>query len=250
MKLRAVVRAAAPQWLLRRLHVWRARRHAQTFGRLPIADAFDRVYAQAVWGESADEASGSGSYGTWASECVAFVESLVAAHGLRSAVGVGCGDFNVGARLCALFERYEALDVSRVIIERNRRRFGHLRNVRFSVVDATREPLPRADLVMVRQVLQHLSNAQIEPVLRNAQTCGARLIVVAEHAIEPSAVTEYNVDLQTHSPGTRLAFRSCVRIDKPPLERPARCVRSIPADRPVLHGLAESLDVCLLEGGS
>jgi len=250
MRIRELVRAAAPEWLLRQVQRWRAHRHARTFGRLPIGEAFDRIYAQGLWGDGEAEPSGSGSYGDWAREYVAFVRSQVALHGARTAVDIGCGDFNIGAQLCDMFERYEAIDVSRVIIERNEARFGHLRNVRFSVLDATRDRLPQADLVMFRQVLQHLSNAQIEAALRNAEACGARLIVVAEHALAPEAVAAYNLDLLTHSPSTRLALRSCVRIDRAPFDRPARLARSIPADRPVLRNVPESLDIFVIERGA
>lgn len=247
MSLRSLLRAAAPEWVLRRLHRWRVRRQARVFGRLPLAEAFDRIYAHGVWGASADEPSGSGSYGRWADEYVAYIRALAEQERLRTAVDVGCGDFHVGARLCDLFDRYDALDVSRVIVERNRERFRHLTQVSFAALDATREPLPPADLIMIRQVLQHLSNAQIEAVLRNAEAAARRLIVVAEHGLAADAVSAFNVDLGTHSPGTRLALRSCVRVDRPPFDRPARLAQSIPADRPVLRGVTETLDIYLLE---
>jgi hypothetical protein len=247
MSLRALLRSAAPDWVLQRLHRWRVRQQARVFGRLPLADAFDRVYAQGVWGSGTDQPSGSGSYGRWADEYVAYVRSLVERERLRTAVDVGCGDFHVGARLCDLFDRYDAIDVSRVIVDRNRERFRHLTHVQFAALDATREPLPPADLIMIRQVLQHLSNAQIEAVLRNAEAAARRLIVVAEHGLAAGAVSAYNVDLGTHSPSTRLALRSCVRIDRPPFDRRAQLTKSIPADRPVLRGASETLDIYLLE---
>ncbi|MFN3565563.1 MAG: class I SAM-dependent methyltransferase [Burkholderiaceae bacterium] len=247
MTLRSLLRAVAPDWMLRRMHRWRARQHARVFGRLPLAEAFDRVYAQGLWGASSDEPSGSGSYGRWADEYVEHVRSLAELEGLRTAVDVGCGDFHVGAELCDRFERYEAIDASRLIIERNRERFRHLPHVRFSVLDATREPLPAADLIMIRQVLQHLSNAQIEAVLRNAEAAARRLIVVAEHGLSAEAISAYNVDLGSHSPSTRLALRSCVRIDRPPFDRRAQLTKSIPADRPVLRGASETLDIYLLK---
>ncbi len=246
MNPRDLARHVAPRWLLRAFRQWRARHLTREFGRLPLQAAFDRIYLEKQWGEG-DEPSGSGSYGAWAREYVAFIGDLVAETGAKTAVDVGCGDFNVGSRLCGLFERYEALDVSRVIIERNAARFAHLRHVRFAVADATRDPLPRADIVMIRQVLQHLTNVQIEAILRNAETSGTQLVVVAEHGLPDTHVAAFNLDLEAHSPMTRLIQHSCVRIDKPPFNRPARLARAIPADRPVLGDVPEYLNIFVLE---
>ncbi|HTT12256.1 MAG TPA: class I SAM-dependent methyltransferase [Burkholderiaceae bacterium] len=242
--MRDFVRNALPRWALHRYRIWNARRQARAFGQLSPAAAFDKIYLEERWG-SAGQPSGSGSYGIWAHEYVAYVKELAAEKGLKTAVDIGCGDFNIGSQLAGSFDRYDAVDVSPVIIARNTTRFSHLVNVHFRALDATRDALPVADLVMVRQVLQHLTNAQIEALLRNVEASRPKVVVVAEHGLPNGVAAGFNVDLEGHSPGTRLVNHSCVRIDRPPFSRSAGVVREIPVDRPVLEGVPEHLAIFL-----
>jgi hypothetical protein len=55
---------------------------------------------------------------------------------------------------------YLGLDIVASLIETNQRRFG-APNIRFAAADIVRDELPPADLLIVKDVLQHLSNADI-----------------------------------------------------------------------------------------
>jgi hypothetical protein len=65
------------------------------------------------------------------------------------------------------------------LIDRNRRLFASL-DVDFRVLDMTTDPLPPADVVFLRQVLQHLSNGQIHAVVSKITTA-YRYLVLTEH---------------------------------------------------------------------
>lgn len=181
-------------------------------------EVFHRVYAEGHWGRSGDPDqpffSGRGSHDA------AFVEPYVAAVGCflatapvkLSALDVGCGDFNVGSRLRPLCAAYTACDVVEALIEHDKVKFRHL-DVDFQVLDLVRDQLPRADVIFVRQVLQHLSNAQIaRAAAKLAASC--RYLVVTEHlpagdAFEPNLDKPAGADI-------RLAFRSGVVLTEPP----------------------------------
>jgi hypothetical protein len=65
---------------------------------------------------------------------------------------------------------FTGIDVVPELIEYNQQRFG-ARNVRFLCIDAaTANALPVADLITIRQVLQHLSNQQITHILSLLRT--------------------------------------------------------------------------------
>jgi hypothetical protein len=66
------------------------------------------------------------------------------------------------------------LDIVPSLIERNRRQHPQWR---FEVADATRDPLPRADLVLCRDLLVHLSFADARAVLRNVRRSGASYLL-------------------------------------------------------------------------
>jgi hypothetical protein len=128
---------------------------------------FSRIYADAEWGSSND-----GFYSGDGSHEPSVVEPYVAA--LRrylaevpepvNLVDLGCGDFNVGRRLIDVANQTVACDVVPDLIARNRSRFVDPR-VTFRVVDAVSDELPEGNVVCVRQVLQHLTNAQIETIV-------------------------------------------------------------------------------------
>lgn len=181
-------------------------------------EVFRKVYAQGHWGRSDDPEqpffSGRGSHDA------AFVEPYVTAVGrflsaapVRfSALDVGCGDFNVGSRLRPLCAAYTACDVVEELIAHNKVQFRHL-DVDFRVLDLVRDALPHADVIFVRQVLQHLSNAQIATAAAKlAASC--RYLVVTEH-LPGGGAFEANLDKPAGA-DIRLAFRSGVVLTEPP----------------------------------
>ena len=195
-----------------------AMRRSRRLGRLAVADAFDEVYRKAYWRQG-DSLSGVGSEGSWAADYCAIVADRVGSLGLMTAVDAGCGDFSIGVRLAQQFERYTALDISAFVIERNRGAHGHLQNVTFAVQDLIEAPIPMADLVMVRQVFQHLTNTQILAILNNIARSGARFALIAEEV--PAGPFEPNRDLTSHSVTTRLNVESGIDITAAPFNRSA-----------------------------
>lgn len=88
-------------------------------------------------------------------------------HGLHhkpDVVDLGCGDFNVGRHIRSACNQYVACDVVDSLIERNKRVFSES-GVDFRCLDACEDPLPAGEVVFIRQVLQHLTNEQIQKVL-------------------------------------------------------------------------------------
>jgi len=198
--------------------------------RLPIGAAFDEIYRRGIWSQSKDEPSGGGSYGDLADRYVAAVLGFIQEQGVRSVLDIGCGDFNIGARIAPHVHAYYAYDVSAEIISRNRQRFAELPNVAFRCANACSDELPRADLVTIRQVLQHLTNTQIGDILRNLDRTGAPHVLVTEHALDfsrPDALRP-NLDLPSHSAGTRISLGSCVDLSAAPFLRTTRAFVSFP----------------------
>lgn len=209
-----------------------ARFRLRRLQHLPIGAAFDEIYKKGIWSQSKDEPSGGGSYGAVAERYVATVRAFIEEHRIRSVLDIGCGDFNIGARVSEGVDIYHAFDVSAEIIRRNQERFSHLRNVRFRCVNACSDALPQADLVTVRQVLQHLTNAQIADILTNIERTKAKHILITEHALDynQARARRPNLDLPSHSAGTRIALGSSVDLGAPPFLRKTRTLLSYPLD--------------------
>ena len=154
-----------PDWArheYRRLR--RLAEHTMNRGRTP-EQVFSRIYAQGLWGKGGDSFhSGSGSTESHALEYVRMIETYIAGHSIGSVVDLGCGDFAVGRKIAALGVDYTGVDVVPALIQHHTQHHASAK-VRFMHLDIIADPLPRADLCLIRQVLQHLSNDQIARIL-------------------------------------------------------------------------------------
>lgn len=121
---------------------------------------------------------------------------------------LGCGDFNVGSKIRSLCGSYIATDIVPELIEFNKNKFSKL-NVDFRVNDLTdlKDPLPSADVIFVRQVLQHLSNADIQRFLPRLSG-NYRWLVITEHV--PSKDFIPNIDHVSYE--TSRVLNNCVEM--------------------------------------
>lgn len=140
----------------------------------PASEIFSEIYRRRLWGQPAADRKFSSGHGSYMD---LHVEPYVAAIGQfarglsrkPSVVDLGCGDFNVGSRIREYFSTYIACDVAPEVLEENRTRFADL-DVEFRQLDMISDAYPDADVCIIRQVLQHLSNADISSVIRKVQS--------------------------------------------------------------------------------
>jgi hypothetical protein len=93
----------------------------------------------------------------------------------------------------------------------------------FSRCPLVTDELPRADIAVLRQVLQHLSNRQITDVLPRLLS-RYKYILLTEHL--PLRSFRPNLDNPT-GPGIRLEFNSGVVLTEPPFNVRAACIRRV-----------------------
>ncbi len=197
--LKSLIRGIVP----RPVREWRADRiEARNHSRiraLPLKGKFDHIYAAGLWGRASDGTMSSGEGSRDAQVVGPYVEAM---HALIRRfpqpvrlVEIGAGDFSVGAQLRLEVAGYVACDISSVIVEQNRRRFAASPKVAFHVLDAVEDPLPPGDVVTIRQVLQHLSNAQIARIVPKLADYAA---VVVTEAVPIDEDFTANAD---HQPG-------------------------------------------------
>lgn len=207
-----------PPWARGAVDSYLAKRDQKRFQNLPVKQQFTRIYKEQLWGRSPEKNepfySGSGSHATAVVDTyVNAVQTFLSSLGGRpSAVDLGCGDFAIGARLRHLCSTYMACDIVEPLIEFNRSRYVPL-HVDFRTLDLTQDELPTGDVAFLRQVLQHLSNAQIARVLERV-THNFRYLIVSEHLPRTQGF-QPNVDKKP-GPDIRVWFGSGVVITAPP----------------------------------
>lgn len=180
-------------------------------------DVFTEIYTKGLWGKGSDDPFYSG----WGSHDVDIVGPYIEASakflqrfGKPDVVDLGCGDFSIGSQLRKFCGNYVAGDIVEPLIERNRQKFSGI-GVQFRVVDLATDELPAGDVLFIRQVLQHMSNADIARAVAKIQTA-YKYLVLTEHLPAGHDFT-HNLD-KPAGPDVRLNVRvpSGVVLTSPP----------------------------------
>jgi SAM-dependent methyltransferase len=212
-RLKQMLRGMVPAWMIYRYRKWRWGHTWFDFEDRPLRDVFSKIYQYNMWGRGDGQFySGYGSEQTVTAPYVAAVRTFIAGHAITSIVDVGCGDFRVGAQLLGPGIRYHGVDVVPALIRHHTATHGS-ETVQFSCLDATSEELPDGDLCLIRQVLQHLTNAEIRRALDRCRKFP--YLIVTEHIASPERMTAPNAE-HVHGPNTRSEAGSGVVLDAPP----------------------------------
>lgn len=133
---------------------------------------------------------------------------LLSRLGIRHLLDVGCGDYNWMRETELAVDLYTGLDVDFDVILANRLRDGGPRR-RFLLRDLSRDPLPRADLVLCRDVLIHFPDEDLMTALRAIIFSGSRYLLASTF-----------IAREKNDPIARGDWRP-VNLQLPPLSLPA-----------------------------
>jgi SAM-dependent methyltransferase len=180
------------------------------------AEIFAEIYRKNRWGGARGRFhSGSGSSSEHAQAYADLITAFIKSYDIHRVVDLGCGDFRVAAQLVHSNILYTGVDIVPDLVRRNREKFAGER-VRFECLNIIEDELPQADLCLIRQVLQHLSNEQISRVLANVEQY--RYVLVTEHYPATGAVRHKNLD-KPCGEDVRVYDGSAVFLDAPPFNR-------------------------------
>jgi SAM-dependent methyltransferase len=147
----------------------------------PTKAAMTQIYELNLWGKgTTDFYSGEGSHtAELVNPYVEVVRDFLTSFETPLTVcDLGCGDFNVGKQLVEFAKRYTAVDIVPDLIARNKNMFS-AENLEFQCLDLATANLPTGDCALVRQVLQHLSNAEVESIARKLENY--QYVILTEH---------------------------------------------------------------------
>lgn len=177
---------------------------------LDCKEVFTDIYARKVWGDG----SGGGS-GEQAKPYCKFVEGyvlmsrIIKTDGQLIVLDIGCGDLAIAKGIewgDALYIGVDSADQSWPAVDLGQRCI--MRNF-----DALTKPLPEADLILCKEVLQHLSNEQVQTLLDRTAHYPRRLFTNSTFLNGK----EVNEDITTGD------FRA-VDLTLPPFNQPAKTV--------------------------
>ena len=197
-------------------------RHLQN-KNLPLDQVFSHIYEKKLWGgrgsKKTDFHSGGGSKYNNSKKYENYVNNFINENQIKSIVDLGCGDFRVSKRILKRFNGfYHGCDIHSPLIERNKKKFGSS-NVSFSQKNIALDELPRGELCLIREVLQHLDNKNIQKILNKLSVY--KFILITECVARD--IHKYNLNIV---PGhrSRALLKSGLFIEKPPFSIKAKLV--------------------------
>ncbi len=179
----------------------------------PTKRAMEQVYEMKLWGGNESEFySGIGSHHPeiiypYIAAVTSFLTSFESS---LTVCDLGCGDFNVGKALVRHTKKYVAVDIVPALIAYNTEKFKE-ENLEFHCLDIAVDDLPSGDCALVKQVLQHVSNTEVQNIV--SKLAVFKYVIVTEHV--PEGDFTPNKDIISGQ-GIRLKRQSGLNLLAPP----------------------------------
>lgn len=199
----------------------------------PTKDAMEQVYEMKLWGkdQNADFYSGVGSHHPeYVDPYIEILTSFLRSFETPLVVcDLGCGDFNVGKELVNHTRMYIAVDIVEELIERNKEIFKE-DNLEFHCLDIATHDLPSGDCAILRQVLQHLSNVEVQRIVD--KLTDFNYVILTEHVPEGDFIPNKDI---ISGQGTRLKKQSGLNLLATPFDLKVKEEQQL-LSVPSLHG--------------
>lgn len=128
-----------------------------------LKEKFNEAFEKNIWGDS-ESVSGSGSTLAYTSSLRKTFPAIVAALECKIILDAPCGDYNWMKEINLGDVIYIGGDIASILVKDLQSKYS---SVDFRQMDITTSALPDADLWLCRDVLFHLSNADIQKVINN-----------------------------------------------------------------------------------
>lgn len=147
-----------------------------------MKNVFEQIYANNDWGHG----SGEGSLAIHVQPYVGFLQRFLRRKRLASVVDFGCGDWQFSQAIDWGTIEYRGYDIVPAVIAANRVRFSTPR-ISFHEIGTDLSALPSADLLIVKDVLQHWSD---ESVTRFLPVLSRYRYALVTNCVNPAGLTE------------------------------------------------------------
>ena len=123
-------------------------------------EVFSKIYKEDLW----HGGSGAGSKLENIKEYVDILQKYIDKPEVKTVLDLGCGDWQFSKFLDLSSVSYLGVDVVESVIESNSTSYS-ASNIKFISRDITTYEVPKADLIICKDVLQHLSNKDVVTIL-------------------------------------------------------------------------------------
>ena len=141
---------------------------------------FDLIYKTSYWGGVSKDIpkSGLGSSLQATENIRRELPKLLEKYEISTMLDIPCGDFSWLSHLNLPIDKYIGADLVEKLIDENIKMYAR-QNFEFKCLDLLQDPLPKCDLVMVRDCLVHLTNEQVHMALHNIVRSGSKYLATS-----------------------------------------------------------------------
>jgi hypothetical protein len=154
---------------------WREKLRRKALQNKAPAEIFIKYAQKNKWGDR-DSLSGKGSNLEATAELRTLLPNLFRELNAKSVIDVPCGDFFWLQQVDLSGIDYLGGDIVPQLVNENNRRYSGP-GVAFQTMDLIEGPIPRADVIFVRDCLVHLSNNHVMQALRTIAKSGSTWLV-------------------------------------------------------------------------
>ena len=183
------------------------------FDKLSNKEIFTKIYKEKIWNRESqlEFDSGPGSHDIKVTKpYVKAILEFLKDKKNSAVIDLGCGDFNIGSQIYKHTKQYVAIDVVDILIQKNIKLYKSP-NLTFKSLDITKNEIPSGDIILIKEVFQHITNDEIKVVLK--KIINFNYLIVTES--EPLIKFKPNID-KPKGPDCRTDIKSGIVIDKPP----------------------------------
>ena len=140
--------------------------------------AFKSIYEDGYWGKEGFSGAGSTLDATKVTRDI--IAKVIADYQIKSIVDVACGDFVWMPFVLQEFSsvQYTGCDIVASLIEQHKSNYPQHK---FQSLDFVSGDIPSGEMIICRDVLQHLPVKDIQKALRNFSESGARYLLATTH---------------------------------------------------------------------
>lgn len=172
-----------------------------------VRQKFSAIYQNNEWGYG----SGVGSLPINNTGYIDFITRFIAEHGIRSVLDFGCGDWQFSQFIDWQGARYLGLDLVPEVIAANHQAYARS-GVEFALFEGT-DRLPEVDLLLCKDVFQHLPNETIRAYLAAFKRRARYLLITNDD--QPDSAVNGAIEAGGWRP---------IRLDAPPFSERAPVV--------------------------
>lgn len=112
----------------------------------------------------------------------AYVQHIIYDFAVRTIIDLGCGDWRFSKYLDLGKCDYLGVDIVPSVIAVNTAAYGNA-HLRFEATDITAFSVPPCDLLLCKDVMQHLSNANVQAILARSTVAGLAVFTNGYHSV-------------------------------------------------------------------